>query len=72
MAHAKTNLTQDQEEYVESHAPYIKVFLVLLVFTLIEYFYAMFFSGGVLHARPRLDDLRGHQGADWWAGTSCT
>ncbi len=31
--------------YVESHAPYIKVFLVLLVFTLIEYFYAMFFSG---------------------------
>src|SRR4051794_13710552 len=36
----QTNLTHDQEMYVESHAPYIKVFLWLAVFTAIEYFYA--------------------------------
>ena len=41
---ADTNLTADQEMHVESHAPYLKVFFVLLVFTLIEYFYAMWFK----------------------------
>ncbi len=44
MADKNTNLTHDQEMHVESHAPYIKVFLVLLVFTVIEYFYAMIFK----------------------------
>ena len=39
MAH--TNLTHDQEMAVESHtATYWKVFGALLVFTLMEYFYA--------------------------------
>jgi cytochrome c oxidase subunit IV len=37
---AETNLTHDQEMHVESHAPYIKVFLWLALFTAIEYFYA--------------------------------
>ncbi len=37
---AETNLTHDQEMHVESHAPYIKVFLWLAVFTAVEYFYA--------------------------------
>ena len=39
---AGTNLTHDQEMHVESHAPYIKVFLWLAVFTAAEYFYARF------------------------------
>jgi cytochrome c oxidase subunit IV len=39
-----TNLTHDQEMRVESHAPYIKVFLALAVFTAIEYFYARIFK----------------------------
>jgi cytochrome c oxidase subunit IV len=39
-----TNLTHDQEMRVESHAPYIKVFLTLAVFTAIEYFYARVFK----------------------------
>jgi len=34
--------TFDQQQHVESHAPYIKVFLALLVFTILEYFYARF------------------------------
>src|SRR3954471_13785115 len=38
---AETNLTPDQEMYVESHAPYLKVFFALLIFTVLEYFYAM-------------------------------
>jgi cytochrome c oxidase subunit 4 len=41
---ADTNLTHDQEIYVESHAPYIKVFFALAVFTAIEYFYAHIFK----------------------------
>ena len=36
----QTNLTHEQEMHVESHSPYIKVFLWLAVFTAIEYFYA--------------------------------
>lgn len=39
-----TNLTHDQEMRVESHAPYIKVFLALAVFTAIEYCYARVFK----------------------------
>ena len=38
---AETNLTADQEMHVESHAPYLKVFFALLIFTILEYFYAM-------------------------------
>ncbi len=38
---AETNLTHDQEMHVESHAPYLKVFFALLIFTIMEYFYAM-------------------------------
>lgn len=37
-------LSPDQEMHVESHAPYIKVFLALAVFTAIEYFYARIFK----------------------------
>jgi cytochrome c oxidase subunit 4 len=36
----QTNLTHEQEMHVESHAPYIKVFLWLAFFTAVEYFYA--------------------------------
>ena len=36
----QTNLTHEQEMRVESHAPYIKVFLWLAFFTAVEYFYA--------------------------------
>jgi cytochrome c oxidase subunit 4 len=36
------HLTPDQELEVESHAPYIKVWLALAVLTAIEYFYAKF------------------------------
>ena len=36
------NLTADQERHVESHAPYLKVFWALLVFTILEYLYARF------------------------------
>lgn len=39
-----TNLTHDQEMHVESHAPYVRVFLVLAVLTAIEYFYARIFK----------------------------
>ncbi|GAC1475781.1 MAG: hypothetical protein NVSMB9_28890 [Isosphaeraceae bacterium] len=39
-----TNLTHSQEMHVESHAPYIKVFLALALFTAIEYFYARIFK----------------------------
>ena len=38
------NLTHDQEMAVESHAPYIKVWLALAVFTAIECFYAHLFK----------------------------
>jgi cytochrome c oxidase subunit 4 len=36
------NLTYDQQQAVESHAPYMKVFFTLLVFTVAEYIYAKF------------------------------
>ncbi len=32
--------TPDQQQHVESHAPYMKIFYVLLVLTVLEYFYA--------------------------------
>jgi cytochrome c oxidase subunit 4 len=35
------NLTHDQEMHVESHAPYIKVWAALAVFTVIEYIFAL-------------------------------
>jgi cytochrome c oxidase subunit 4 len=34
------NLTPEQERHVESHAPYLKVFLSLLILTVLEYGYA--------------------------------
>ena len=40
--HNLTNLTPEQERYVESHAPYMKVFWALLVLTVMEYAYARF------------------------------
>jgi cytochrome c oxidase subunit 4 len=41
----KTNLTHEQEVHVESHVPtYLKVWGALLVFTLMEYFYAWKFA----------------------------
>ena len=39
---AEHNLTPEQERHVESHAPYLKVFGVLLVLTVLEYAYASF------------------------------
>jgi cytochrome c oxidase subunit 4 len=41
---AEPHLTHDQEMEVESHAPYIKVWLALAVFTAIEYFWAHWFA----------------------------
>ena len=41
---AETNLTHDQEMHAESHAPYLKVFFALAIFTAIEYFYARIFK----------------------------
>jgi cytochrome c oxidase subunit 4 len=43
---AEHNLTADQEIYVESHTPYMKVFWALLVFTILEYLYARFLPVG--------------------------
>jgi cytochrome c oxidase subunit 4 len=40
----KSSMTRDQELHVESHAPYIKVWFFLLVFTIIEYFWARIFK----------------------------
>ena len=34
--------TFDQQQHTESHAPYMKVFFALLVFTILEYLYAKF------------------------------
>ncbi len=39
---AEHNRTPEQERHVESHAPYLKVFGVLLVLTILEYAYASF------------------------------
>lgn len=42
MSRANESLTYDQHQDVESHVPtYMRVFLVLLVFTILEYLYAM-------------------------------
>jgi cytochrome c oxidase subunit 4 len=41
---AETHLTESQEMEVESHAPYLKVWATLAVFTAIEYFWAQFFK----------------------------
>ncbi len=43
---AEHNLTPEQERHVESHAPYMKVFWTLLVFTILEYGYASFLDLG--------------------------
>jgi cytochrome c oxidase subunit IV len=40
--YVRQDVTLDQELEVESHAPYLRVWFALLVFTLIEYFYAKF------------------------------
>ncbi len=40
------NLTYDQQQHVESHAPYMKIFYALLVLTVLEYFYAKLMAGG--------------------------
>lgn len=40
----QTNLTHEQEMHVESHAPYMKIFFVLLIFTIAEYLYALVFK----------------------------
>ena len=37
--------TYDEQQHVESHAPYMKVFFALLIFTVLEYFYAKLASG---------------------------
>lgn len=39
------NLTYDQQQHVESHAPYLKIFFALLVLTVLEYFYAKLMAG---------------------------
>jgi cytochrome c oxidase subunit 4 len=43
---AEHNVTADQELNIESHAPYIKVFWALSVFTVLEYLYARFLPLG--------------------------
>ena len=40
----ETHLTESQEMEVESHAPYIKVWAALAVFTLVEYVWAHVFK----------------------------
>lgn len=40
------NLTYDQQQDVESHAPYLKVWVALLVLTVLEYGYARMMAGG--------------------------
>ena len=40
----QTNLTFDQQQHVESHAPYLKVFGALLVLTILEYCYAKYLN----------------------------
>ena len=49
---AATNLTAAQHEHAESHVrTYLKVFFWLLVFTVLEYFYAKFASRWQFHIR---------------------
>jgi cytochrome c oxidase subunit IV len=38
--------TYDQQQHVESHAPYIKIWIILLVFTVAEWLYATYASVG--------------------------
>ncbi len=45
---AETNLTHDQEMHVESHAPYMKIFGLLALFTAAEYAYASFLPIGFI------------------------
>ncbi len=40
------NLTYDQQQDYESHAPYLKVWVALLVLTVLEYGYARLLAGG--------------------------
>ncbi len=40
------NLTYDQQQDYESHAPYLKVWVALLVLTVLEYGYAKLMAGG--------------------------
>jgi cytochrome c oxidase subunit 4 len=40
----KSSMTRDQELHVESHAPYLKVWAGLAVFTAVEYFWAHIFK----------------------------
>ena len=46
--YVRQDVTLDQELEVESHAPYLRVWFALLVFTLIEYFYAKFTQSAFL------------------------
>jgi cytochrome c oxidase subunit 4 len=42
MARANESLTYEQHQDIESHVPtYMRVFFALLIFTILEYFYAM-------------------------------
>ena len=41
---AESHLTESQEMEIESHAPYLRVFAALAVFTAIEYFWAKLFQ----------------------------
>jgi cytochrome c oxidase subunit 4 len=40
----KSSMTRSQELHVEAHAPYLKVWMFLLVFTVVEYFWARIFK----------------------------
>lgn len=43
---AEHDLTHDQQEHAEGHAAYLKVFVVLLIFTILEYLYATYMPVG--------------------------
>jgi cytochrome c oxidase subunit 4 len=43
---ADHDLTHDQQEHAEGHAAYLKVFVVLLIFTILEYLYATYMPVG--------------------------
>ncbi|GIW88628.1 MAG: hypothetical protein KatS3mg108_2952 [Isosphaeraceae bacterium] len=44
---AVTYATHEEQEAAEAHAPYIKVWVVLLVLTVLEYFYAKLMAGNM-------------------------
>ena len=59
---AETNVIDSHELEIESHAPYLKVWMALLVLTVIEYFYAKMFQssfallvGGLRSEETRLN-----------------